>query len=140
MVGSVAFVVIGALHTFVHVSELSGAQLEARFELVGTVAVGQDRAEAWDLFQGISLLMGAFSMALGGTNLAALLAGPADALPPAGICASSVAMLACIGVVGFIYLGPLQAVGGPVGMLLFGLPIAARWIHGPRPRVPAGST
>lgn len=122
-IGSVGFIVIGALHTVVHLMQLSGPQLEMALRTVGGVPVMGAPAEMWDLWQGVSLLMGLFSMALGASNLAGLHAAPAEAFPARGVCAVNVAMLACVTLVGTLFLGPLQVLGGPFGMLMFGLPI-----------------
>lgn len=123
VVGSVGFVFVGALHTAVHFAELAGADLEQRFDELGDIEVNGTIARSWDLFQGVSWLMGLFSIALGLVSLNALRA--AQGRPPLGICLINMAMLGAIVVVGVAHLGPLQIYGGLFGMTMFGIAAVA---------------
>lgn len=121
-VGSIGFIAIGALHTYAHLSELAGDELKERFDDMGTILVQGTDAAAWDLFQGISLLMGFFSVILGVANLAAQRAA---GRPPVGVSLANMAMLASIAVIGMLYLGPLQVYGGMFGIAMFAMPVIA---------------
>lgn len=116
--GSVAFIAIGALHTFVQSTDMAAPVIRGQLEQIGAVAgVG---AEAWDLWQGLGLLMGFFSLALGATNLAARRLGED---PNPAICVINISMLAAVTTIGAVHLGPLQLVGGPVGIAMFSVPL-----------------
>lgn len=122
-IGSLAFIAIGTLHTAVHLTQMSGPVLAAAMADIGELeGVG---ATVWNLWQGLSLLMGLFSIALGCANLASLRGTP-GVFPNPWLCLVNVGMLGCITLVGILYLGPIQAVGGPIGMVLFALPIVWR--------------
>ena len=124
-IGAVTFVFIGALHTYVHLSELAGPGLARRFEAIGPVALQGDEVSAWDLFQGVSLLMGFFSAALGLVLLAALKSAPKGTLPDAAISAVVMVLLGAITAIDALYLSSFQVVGGLVGILLFSLPFGS---------------
>ena len=119
MAGSVGFIAVGALHTVTHLLDLKGSDLEARFMELGNIKVSGTLATSWDLFQGISWLMGLFSFTLGVVNMSALKA--AGGTPPLGICMANIAMLGAIAVVGNAHLGPLQVYGGIFGMTMFAI-------------------
>ena len=121
-VGSVAFIFIGVLHTYVHLVELAGVDLRARFERIGPVALQGSTVSAWDLFQGTSLLMGFFSLALGFILLANLFQMPKDQVPHRSTCVTTCFMLLGISIVGGLYLSSFQLIGGLLGIFCFGLP------------------
>ena len=119
LVGALTFIGIGAMHSFVHVTELSGAGLEGRFDQLGPVLLQGDEVRAWDLFQGLSLLMGAFSIALGLVLLGCWLGSRPRALPHPLVPLAVLAQLLVIMGVGWLYLSPFQVIGGAVGLALF---------------------
>lgn len=120
--GSIGHILIGFLHTFVQLTDMAATDIRSDLEAIGSVEnVG---ASAWELWQGLGLLMGFFMIALGLSNLAGL-RGRIDDYPAAGVCAVNVAMFVAIGVIGVLYLGPMQMFGGPLGIVLFGLPLIA---------------
>lgn len=123
VVGSVGFVLVGALHTAVHFGELAGEELEQRFNELGDIEVNGTIATSWNLFQGVSWLMGLFSIALGLASLSALRA--AQGRPPLGTCLTNMAMLGAVVVVGVAHLGPLQIYGGLFGMAMFAIAAVA---------------
>lgn len=127
--GSIAFIFIGFLHTYVHLVELAGVDLRARFVGIGPVALQGSDVSAWDLFQGTSLLMGFFSLALGFILLATLFQSPKGEVPHWSICATTCLMLLGISIIGGLYLSSFQLIGGIVGMFCFGLPILAARRH-----------
>ncbi|MEM1032095.1 MAG: hypothetical protein AAF928_10885 [Myxococcota bacterium] len=116
---SAAFVAIGILHIFVHLRELSTESLASDLIAVGPVPLGESTVSMWRLWQGVSLLMGAFSVALGCVDLAALRLTAPDRPPPTSVAMLNVAMLTVIAGVGVMYLGPIQAIGAPIGMACF---------------------
>lgn len=118
IVGSVTFIFIGVLHTLTHLTELSTPELKARFAAFGEIDVSGQTVAAWDLWQGTSLLMGLFALTLGLSNLGALRSSK-DRRPPVINCVATIAVLAAVGLIGWAYLGPLQMVGGPIGIGLF---------------------
>ena len=115
--GCLAFIAIGALHTYVHATQLFGAELQGRFDAMGSIDVSGTTTASWDLFQGVSWLMGFFAIALGLANLGALRRGER---PPTLNCVATIVMLASITIIGWAYLGPMQLFGGPFGIGLFG--------------------
>lgn len=119
LVGSVGFVVVGLLHTVTHLLELTGPELEQRFNELGDIEVSGTIATSWDLFQGVSSLMGLFSIALGLVSLNAINAS--GGRPPIGVCLANITMLAAIAAVGVAHLGPLQLYGGIFGITMFAL-------------------
>lgn len=120
--GSILFVVIGLLHTFVQLTDMAADDIRSDLQAIGMVdRVG---ADAWDLWQGLGLLMGFFMIALGLSNLAGL-KGRIDSYPAAGVCAVNVAMFIAIAAIGYIHLGPMQLVGGPIGIIMFTIPMLA---------------
>lgn len=121
-IGSIGFIAIGALHTYVHLTELAGDELQGRFDQMGDIMVQGGNTAAWDLFQGLSLLMGFFSIILGITNLAAQRAA---GRPPVGVSLANVAMLGSIVIIGVLHLGPLQVYGGMFGITMFAIPVIA---------------
>ncbi len=124
VIGSIGFIAIGALHTAVHAAELAGDPLKQRFDELGQIRVSGQDAAAWDLFQGTSLLMGFFSIAIGLGAIGALRAvGPRGA-PPAGTAIVNIAVLISVIVVGFAYFGALQIYGGLFGIAMFAPAVA----------------
>ncbi|MFK7928570.1 MAG: hypothetical protein AB8H79_10300 [Myxococcota bacterium] len=121
--GNVLLVLGGVGHTFVHVIDMMGADLEAVLRTAGTVDVGGTPLEIWDVFQGQSLIYGAVFIALGVSNVFAL---RGRSLPSLGSAAAGIALFGVMTAIGFLYLGPLQTVGGPLGILLFGATVAVR--------------
>lgn len=125
-IGSVAFVFIGLMHSFVHLTELSGADLGARFQRVGPIDLQGGQVLAWDLFQGMSLVMGFFSCVLGVVLLGAILGTPRDQVPHWAIGGAACLVQAGIAVVGAHCLSSFQVIGGGMGIICFGVPILAR--------------
>jgi len=125
LAGCFGGVFIGSLHTYVHLKELAGDDLKARFDEFGTIAVSGTMTPAWDLFQALSLLMGVFALTLGLVNIAALMAA-ANRRPPIGVCAINIAMLIFVIAMGVLYLGPTQIYGGIGGIIAFGVPIVSQ--------------
>ncbi|MEM9852905.1 MAG: hypothetical protein AAF841_00505 [Pseudomonadota bacterium] len=123
---AVAFVFIGLLHTQVHFADLASPALEARFDAVGPVLLQETQVRAWDLFQGVSLLMGFFSAALGLTLIAALITAGRGALPHTTLFLPVIAQLIAIAVIGALYLSPFQLIGGIVGALCLAFPLGVR--------------
>lgn len=122
--GSLVFIAVGLTHTATQFTTLSGETVRTAYRAGGPIALNTGDIDGWDLFAGVSVLMGLYAIALGVANLVALRAADrADGLPPAGTCAVNLAMLVAIGLVGIAYLGPLQIVGGLVGLVLFGVPL-----------------
>ncbi|MEE9415879.1 MAG: hypothetical protein V3V01_11380 [Acidimicrobiales bacterium] len=119
LIGSFGFIAIGLLHSATHFLELSGADLESRFEALGSIDVSAQTVASWDLFQGTSLLMGLFSVAIGLGAIGALKAVGPMANPPIGTSVVNIAALVGVMVIGKAYLGPLQIWGGLFGVLMF---------------------
>lgn len=117
--GSIGSLFIGALHTFVHQTELAGPELQSRFAQMGDIAVSGGMTPSWDLFQALSLLMGFFAMTIGAVNLGAL---RASGRPPLEICVANIAMLIGVIAIGYAYLGPMQVYGGYFGITMFAIP------------------
>lgn len=118
-IASSAFVFIGAAHVLTHMLALRGPMLE--MALGGTVPIFGNEELIWNLWQAFSILMGSAFVALGATNIAALKAMPFGSFPPAAVCVVSMTMLAVVFVMGLLYLGPIQVVGAPCGVILFAL-------------------
>lgn len=131
-VGSMGFIFIGGLHTVVHLMDLAGPDLQRRFTEFGAIEVSGQSTASWDLFQGISLLMGLFSVAVGLIDLSALRVTAENELPPVGVAVANMLMLTAIVLVGAAYLGPIQIYGGMFGITVFGIgpavAIADRWL------------
>ncbi len=126
LIGSITFVVIGIAHTLTQFTTLSSPEVQAAYRAGGAIEVSGRSVDGWDLFAGVSVLMGLYAITIGATGLVALATtGRADVLPPPGHSAITVITLAAIAVVGAILLGPLQLVGGLAGIALFGLPLVA---------------
>lgn len=136
--GSVGFLLIGVLHTAVHLAELSGASLEAQFRQLGAIELNGRATASWDLFQGTSLLMGFFSVAVGLVDLGALQAVGRRSLPPPLVAMANIAMLSGIVAIGMAHLGPLQIYGGLLGIALFTVGIVAN-VRSGQPAVAAAA-
>ena len=63
--------------------------------------------------------MGVFCLALGLSNLGALFAQPRDSYPAEAVCLTGVFVLIVVFAMGLLYLGPIQIIGAPIGILLF---------------------
>ncbi len=122
MFGSVAHVVVGLLHTYVQLTDMAAPTIRGELEAIGGVA--NVDASAWELWQGLGLLMGFFMIALGLSNLAGM-KGRIDDYPAAGVCAVNIVMFIAIFTIGLVYLGPMQLLGGPLGITMFGIPLVA---------------
>ena len=126
LIGAIAFIFIGAMHSFVHLTELAGPELQARFDAMGPVLLQGNDERAWDLFQGLSLLMGFFSMAFGVALIGALMQTPKTMMPHPLICLSALALLVGIASIGALYLSNFQVFGGLAGIVCFAIPLVAR--------------
>ncbi|MEL6572454.1 MAG: hypothetical protein AAFQ64_12385 [Pseudomonadota bacterium] len=122
-IGATGFVFIGLLHTYVHVTELMDADLRELFTVVDSITVNGVETSLWDLFQGVSLLMGFFSVALGGVLLASLGSLSKRDAPSRAICLVTLAMLFSIMTMGWVYLSNMQIIGGAFGLICFGIPL-----------------
>ncbi|MEL6983865.1 MAG: hypothetical protein AAFO29_15675 [Actinomycetota bacterium] len=126
LIGCITFIVIGLLHTVTQFTTLSKPEVQTAYRAGGPIDVNGSRVDGWDLFAGISVLMGLYSIAIGAFGLVALATtNRADRLPAPGHSAINVVTLGGITAVGATLLGPLQLIGGAVGMVLFGIPLAA---------------
>lgn len=125
-VGSIAFIFIGLLHSYVHFTELAGADLQLRFQEIGLVALQGNTKNVWDLFQGVSILMGFFSIAFGSALLGVLGGVSKSAVPNAFVCLSAIVLLLGIAIVGGLYLSSFQVIGGIAGTICFGIPLFVR--------------
>ncbi len=123
IVGALAFLAIGALHTQVHFAGLSGTGLATRFRAIGPVALGGDEVSPWDLFQGVSLLMGFFSAALGLVLIGIWAEYRRGITPHPLVSAAVIVQLVAIAGVGVLYLSNFQTVGGTIGVALFPVPL-----------------
>lgn len=125
-IGSITFIAIGALHTLTQLTTLSDPIVQTAYRAGGPIDVNGQTVDGWELFAGVSVLMGLYAMTIGATDLIGLRStGRADRLPPPALSVINVVTLAVIAVVGATLLGPLQLVGGLVGIALFGLPAIA---------------
>ncbi len=125
-IGSITFIVIGIAHTLTQFTTLSSPQVQEAYRAGGPIEVSGQSVDGWDLFAGVSILMGLYAITIGATGLVALATtARVDRLPPAGHSAINVVTLAAIATVGATLLGPLQLVGGLAGIVLFGLPLLA---------------
>ncbi|MEM9562642.1 MAG: hypothetical protein AAGA93_08510 [Actinomycetota bacterium] len=124
--GAAAFVAIGLLHTLTQATTLSGAEVQAAYRAGGDIDISGRVIDGWDLFAGTSLLMGFFAVAIGLLDAAVLVdSGRHHRLPPVSVSAVNVAVLVGIVAVGATLLGPIQLVGGSVGIVLFGITLNA---------------
>lgn len=124
IIGSVIFMLIGILHTVTHLTELSSPELEERYRAFGDIETSGQTVASWDLWQGTSLLMGFFAIAVGLANLGALRSS-GDRRPPVVNCLATMILLGTIGWIGWAYLGPLQLIGAPFGIMLFATALLA---------------
>ncbi|MGH1492865.1 MAG: LIC_13387 family protein [Acidimicrobiales bacterium] len=119
LIGSIGFIFIGLLHTVTHWLELAGPALRQRFDEMGLIEVSGQEVTSWDLFQGTSLLMGFFSMAIGFGAIGALRAVASDGLPPLGTALTNIVALLGVMAIGVAHLGPIQIWGGLFGIAMF---------------------
>lgn len=119
--GSIVSILTGAVHTSVHYALMSGSEVQAHMDAFGPLtAMGPD-IMLFNLWQGLSYLMGFFAAALGATNLAALYSLGKGAHPSKGVALVNMVMMVGVCWSGIMYLSEFQAIGGPAGIVLFGL-------------------
>ena len=117
---AVASVLIGVLHLLVHFDELAtpalAQSLNVDFPLKGQIG-GNETANAFDLWQGMSIMMGYTLLLFGLTHLVIGLKLSKEECPP--IPFIILMILQCVGSVytGIHFFGPAQIYGGLFGII-----------------------
>jgi len=116
---AIASILIGVLHQLVHLDELATPALaqSLNFEIPLKGQIGGEVANAFDLWQGMSLMMGYTLMLFGLTHLVIGLRLSKDECPP--IPFIILMIFQCIGSVytGIHFFGPAQIYGGLFGII-----------------------
>ncbi|MEL6699882.1 MAG: hypothetical protein AAFV78_18355 [Bacteroidota bacterium] len=115
-INSITCVFIGILHTITHFRELKTEQI--RRLLNHEIVVSGTEAHIWDLWQGMSLMMGYLLIIMGTTHLLILRRTSKSEYPP--VSGSVLMILMLIGVIytGYYYFGAWQVSGGTAGIML----------------------
>ncbi len=115
-INGITCVFIGILHTIAHFRDLKTEQIQRL--LNHEVVVSGTEANIWDLWQGMSLMMGYLLMILGMIHLLILRRTSKSEYPPVG--GSVLMILMLIGVIytGYYYFGAWQVSGGTAGIML----------------------
>lgn len=114
---AVACIAIGALHTDVHIRELSAEPYALELgKIQGLQLIGLE-ADVWKLWQGFSLMMGLLIAVIGLLNVSVLLGYKGQAVAP-GLQWVMMLMLVVVIFAGANYFSAFQLYGGMIGLLV----------------------
>jgi len=113
---SVTCIFIGTLHTIVHYSDLVTDEIKERLDFSASVS-GMETS-IWDLWQGMSLMMGYLLIIIGLLNLSIIARLDKDSYPPISASVILIIMLAGVIYAGVHYFSAWQVYGGAIGILL----------------------
>ncbi len=109
-------ILIGALHTYAHYSDL--VTIELNKMLSYDIPVMGQNADVYKLWQGMSLMMGLLLIIVGLLVLVIVKNTPKDKYPPVAASLVFIAMLCCVIYAGANFFGPPQFYGGMFGCVL----------------------
>ncbi len=115
-VNSVLFILIGILHTLAHYADLVTDEIRAMLD--HTAIVSGIESSIWELWQGMSLLMGFLMIAFGLLNLSIIYRLPKGEFPPISSSVIMIAILLTVLVVGYNYFSFWQVYGSIFGITL----------------------
>ena len=113
---SIANMFIGVMHTLAHFKDLTTTDIQNHLAH-DTVVSGID-SNIYDLWQGMSLMMGGNLFFIGVLHLYILIRTPKIDYPPIGGSVIMIVMLALVIIVGNAYFSQWQVYGGIVGIVV----------------------
>ncbi len=113
---SITTIFIGALHTIAHYQDLVTAKIQSLLEH-NIIVTGQE-ASIWNLWQGMSLMMGLLLIIVGLLHLVILNDLDKESYPPVGGSLVMMLMLIFVFYAGLNFFSSWQVVGASVGLIL----------------------
>ncbi len=117
-INSITCIFIGLLHTQAHYASLVSEELAQVMN--HTVLVTGTNANVYNLWQGMSLMMGLLLIIVGLSHLLILKQLAKENFPPIGGSLILILMLVCVIYAGYYFFGGWQVYGGAMGILLQG--------------------
>lgn len=115
-INSITCIFIGLLHTHAHYTSLVSADLSEMMN--HTVVVTGMETNVYNLWQGMSLMMGLLLIIVGLSHLLIINKTGKDAFPPIGGSLILILMLVFVIYAGYNFFGGWQVYGGAMGILL----------------------
>ena len=115
-INSITCIFIGVLHTIVHFQDL--VTDEVRTTLDQSILVSGTESNIWNLWQGMSLMLGYLLIIIGLLHLFILFKTKKEAYPPIGGSLIMILMLSGVIYVGYYYFGSWQVEGGIGGIIV----------------------
>ncbi len=116
LINSITSIFIGLLHTNAHFTELVTEQLKEK--LNHPIVVTGVESNIWDLWQGMSFMMGILLIIVGLLHLVILKGVDEKSYPPIGGSLVMILMLLFVIYSGFSFFGSMQIYGGSTGLIL----------------------
>lgn len=115
-INSTTCIFIGLLHTYTHYADLVTVDLENLMN--HQIMVTGMEANVFNLWQGMSLMMGLLLLIIGLSHLLLLNKLTAEEYPPIGGSMIMILMLICVMYTGYNFFGGWQVYGGAAGLIL----------------------
>jgi len=116
VLNGITSVLIGILHTFAHYNELITNEIHKQLDKKLTVTGVE--SNIWDLWQGMSLMMGILLIIIGLISIAVIRNLKKGEYPPLNISIIIILMLSAVIYSGVNFFGEAQVYGGIVGILI----------------------
>ena len=113
---SITTIFIGALHTMAHYQDLSTAKIQTLLD--HTIVVTGLEASIWNLWQGMSLMMGLLLIIVGLLHLVILNDLEKESYPPIGGSLVMILMLIFVFYAGLNFFSSWQVIGASIGLVL----------------------
>jgi len=115
-INGITNVFIGVLHTMAHYSDLVTPLIEEKLNFTATVSGIE--SNVYNLWQGMSLMMGLLLITVGALHLLILFRLPKNQYPPIGASIIMILMLFAVIYAGYNFFGAWQVYGGIMGIVL----------------------
>jgi len=112
----IAFLFVGALHTFTHYQQLLTPSLKTMMD--HGLKVNGESSNVWELWQGMSLMMGLSFIIIGLFNLSTILNIARENYPPINTTLTMILMCLFVTYSGYHFFSPIILGGGVFGLLL----------------------
>ncbi len=116
LVNSITSIFIGLLHTYAHFTELVTEEVKGQINY--PIVVSGTQSNIWDLWQGMSFMMGILLIIVGLLHLLILKGVDEKSFPPVGGSLLMILMLLFVIYAGFSFFGSMQIYGGSAGLIL----------------------
>ncbi len=121
VLNGITSIIIGLTHTYAHYNELISSEINKLLDK--DIVVMDTESNIWDLWQGMSLMMGILLIIVGAISVAVIWNLKKGEFPPVNISVIVILMLLAVVYSGIMFFGEAQLYGGIVGIIVQSLSI-----------------